>query len=413
MWESLKYLLVTVFLCTIVTLTVLGRGHSQERSSFSRLREGQQVSLTEGVRLARGLVPVATYFSVDSGASLRRRAGTCRVEPVDGWKAGTRFCMPAEFERQQAILLASGRLAASFPELLTDIVSAVRGRVLLVMLVDSQEDQDLVHEALKDQHLTDDDVRTIPLGIDTQWIRDFGPLFVRDWKGRISIVDTFYDALDRPNDDVVPETLGKAIGIRVAHFPITLDGGNILSNGKGLFLATTTLLSENQAGGFDETLLRESLRSYLGCEHLVMLEPLAGERTGHVDMFATFTDSRTIVVASCDSETDPENASILDQNAASLAAIPAPYGPLRVVRIPMPSRGDGVWRTYNNVIFANSVLLMPTYRGVDLERERVAIRRFCEVLPNWEVVGIDASGIIQMDGALHCISMNIPADESK
>lgn len=191
------------------------------------------------------------------------------------------------------------------------------------------------------------------------------------------------------------------------------DGGNILSNGKGVVLTTTTLLQENQPDGFDETLLRESLRTYLGCEHLVMLEPLSGERTGHVDMFATFTDSRTVVVASCDPDADPVNASILDQNAACLAAVPAPYGPLRVVRIPMPERKDGLWRTYNNVIFANGLLLVPTYFGVAPDVERVAMQRYREVLPTWDVMGIDASGIIELDGALHCISMNVPAEASR
>ena len=409
MWKSAKCLLVAVSLCLIVSSGVFGRERARTGSPFLRIYNNH-AGLVAG---RTGHIPVTTasasHLLIDSPDRGNYRAQTLQAGATEQ-EVGRGFRVPGEFERQQAILLASGRLAAAYPDTLADIVSAVRGRVLLIMLVDSQDEQDLVHDTLREQHLTDDDVRTVPLGIDSHWIRDYGPLFVRDWKGRLAIIDATYDALDRPKDDEVPTALGKAVGIRVVRFPIILDGGNILSNGKGVVLATTTLLQENQPDGLDETLLRESLRNYLGCEHLVMLEPLSGERTGHVDMFVTFTDSRTVVVASCDPETDPVNASVLDQNAACLAAVPAPYGPLRVVRIPMPDRKDGLWRTYNNVIFANGALLVPTYSGVAPDTERIAMQRYREVLPTWDVMGIDASGIIELDGALHCISMNVPAE---
>ena len=322
----------------------------------------------------------------------------------------SRFCMPGEFERQQAILVASGRLATYFPETLTEIAQAVRGRVLLVALVDSDEEESLVGNMLRQLNLADDDVRAIQLALDTQWIRDYGPLFVRGESGRIAIVDATYQNEDRRQDDDVPQALGKAVGIRVVQLPLVVEGGNLLSNGNGLFLTTSALLGKNEPGGTGEDSVREQLASHLGCEHLVVLDPLVGEPTGHVDMFATFTDSQTVVLAACDPEADPANAAILDGNAARLVAVPPPYGPLRVVRIPMPPHIDGVWRTYNNVIFANGALLMPTYGRLDRQGERTAAERFSEILPNWQIVPIDASALIRMDGALHCISMNVPAD---
>jgi agmatine/peptidylarginine deiminase len=321
-----------------------------------------------------------------------------------------RFCMPGEFERQQAILVASGRLATYFPETLTDIAQAVRGRVLLVALVDSDEEESLVGNMLRPLNLADDNLRAFRLALDTQWIRDYGPLFVRGESGQIAIVDATYQNEDRRQDDGVPQALGKAVGIPVVQLPLVVEGGNLLSNGKGLFLTTSALLCKNDPDGTDDGSVREQLASHLGCEHLVVLDPLVGEPTGHVDMFATFTDSQTVVLAACDSEADPVNAALLDGNAARLAAVPPPYGPLRVVRIPMPPHIDGVWRTYNNVIFANGALLMPTYGRLDRQGERIAAERFEEMLPGWQIVPIDASALIRMDGALHCISMNVPAD---
>jgi agmatine/peptidylarginine deiminase len=189
---------------------------------------------------------------------------------------------------------------------------------------------------------------------------------------------------------------------------VILDGGNLLSNGTGLFLATTSLIDENQPLDYDREQLEAVLDEYLGCTRIEFLETLVGEPTRHVDMFATFTDANTVVVGAYDSRVDPVNARILDRNAACLAAVEWQHGPLRVVRVPMPPKNDGVWRTYTNVIFANGVLLVPVYPRIDPEGDRVALETFRHLLPDWDVVGIDAGGIAQRGGALHCISMNVP-----
>jgi agmatine/peptidylarginine deiminase len=188
-----------------------------------------------------------------------------------------------------------------------------------------------------------------------------------------------------------------------------LDGGNLLSNGQGLLLATTALLDENLPHDCDEAKVRAILGEYLGGAHVEFLEPLVGEPTGHVDVFAVFTGAQTVVVGACDPVIDPLNAQILDGNAARLAGLHLKNGPLRVVRVPMPPKDDGVWRTHTNVIFANGTLLVPIYPGVDPDGERVALDTFARLLPRWDVVGIDASALIECDGALHCISMNVPA----
>jgi agmatine/peptidylarginine deiminase len=76
--------------------------------------------------------------------------------------------------------------------------------------------------------------------------------------------------------------------------------------------------------------------------------------------------------------------------------------------MPMPSRRDGLWRTYTNVIYANGMVLVPQYPDYCPDLDARALEVYRKLLPDWQVVGIDASSIIQKRGSLHCISLNVP-----
>lgn len=184
--------------------------------------------------------------------------------------------------------------------------------------------------------------------------------------------------------------------------------GNVLSNGRGLGLTTADTMTLNRRVGRSERSVRAVLKQYLGFDQLVVLEPLSGEPTGHVDMFATFVSAKTVVVGAFDPSRDPVNAKILNRNAARLADVRTSMGALRVVRIPMPRRGRTVWPTYTNVLFADGLLLIPSYKGLPQINEKAAIEVYRRELPDWMLATIDCQTLIRSGGALHCISLNVP-----
>jgi agmatine/peptidylarginine deiminase len=240
------------------------------------------------------------------------------------------------------------------------------------------------------------------------WIRDYGPFSVRKRDGQVVILDAQYErSLNRSNDDCVPVVVAEQLGMGLVRAPIVLEGGNLLSNGDGLCITTTALLDSNAGRDLDENGICQILHTYFGARQTVFLEPLIGESTGHVDMFAVFLSRETVVVGSYDPLVDPVNAAVLDRNAAYLAQIRTRRGPLRVVRVPMPDNSDGVWRSYTNTIFANGVLMVPVYTDADATLQDVALDSFRRHLPGWKVVPIDAKDTIRCGGALHCISKSI------
>jgi len=321
--------------------------------------------------------------------------------------AGAR--LPAEFEPHQTLLLASADLATTLPDVFLDIVSSARSRIDIAVLVRGDHEKVLIEELVLRRGLPRTAVRMLDVPHDTMWIRDYGPIFVSTEKGGRLIVDGDYLQYGRPQDDSVPLALATAFHAAVVHAPAEIEGGNLLSNGRGLLLTTTASVGSNEEHGLGEAELRDMYRGYLGATQVVFLEPLTRETTGHVDMFAAFTAADTVVVGQYGKSDDPENAAILDRNAKRLVGLPTSAGPLKVVRIPMPSNKGDVFRTYTNGIFANGVYLVPVYPGLDARLERRALDVWRGQLPDWKIVGVDASTVIESGGALHCLSMTVPA----
>lgn len=317
--------------------------------------------------------------------------------------------LPAEFDPQEALVLSAGLLAQRYPPLLVQIVEALQGHTSVVGLVSDAQQREKAEKLLAAQKLLGRGVRLVEIPHNTLWIRDYGPIFFRFPDTHPGAYDAEYPEPGRRLDDAVPVKLAALFGASVFPLPMVLEGGNLLTNGRGLCLSTTAAVLRHGGPSATEASFRQVLYQSLGIESLVILEPLSGEPTGHVDMFACFTTPDTVVVAQCDAKEDPENAAILDRNAAVLAGCQTSAGPLRVVRIPLGPHKDGVWRSYTNVAFSNRLVLVPIYPATDPAGGTKALEIFSRALPGWKVMGIDASELIRAGGALRCVTLGVPA----
>ncbi|MCA9267267.1 MAG: agmatine deiminase family protein [Planctomycetales bacterium] len=322
------------------------------------------------------------------------------VEPVG--------MLPAEFDSQSALLISGAFLAEEVPTTYARLVDRLRGRVELLSLVRDERSETQAAELLRAQRVDAPHVRYLRMPHDSMWTRDFGPLAVRQRSGRNVLIDAWYNCADRANDDAVPPRVSELLEAEWVQAPIFLDGGNLLSNGRGLLLSTDVLLAKNTPPELDAQALRSTLGHTFGAKQVVFLEPLIGEPTGHVDMFVTFTSPQSVVVASIDAADDPGNARILDDAADRLAQVRTSGGKLRVARIRMPGHGDTVWRSYTNVVYANGLLLVPAYPTKDPDGSDAALATYRRLLPQWRVESFDAEELAVLGGALHCITMNLP-----
>jgi len=317
-----------------------------------------------------------------------------------------------DFHSHRTMLIAGGPVSRNCPGVLGSIVSAVAGKVNVVVLVADEDERQLVKDELAKAKLPEDAVAFLTVPVESMWVRDWGPIFVfhnrpADGRSHLVAVDTEYQIRGRRQDNAIPPLVAKHFRARLDKAEILLEGGNLLSNGRGLCL-TTTLINRNIARGLEQADVLKMLVKHFGIRQTVVLEPLKGEHSGHVDVFACFTSWHTVVVGSYDKSADPENAAILDRNAKLLSQVKTSMGRLQVVRVPMGDNADGRFRTYTNGIFADGAFLLPRYKKDDTAADRRAVETFSRLLPKWKIQRVDCEDLIKHDGALRCISGYVP-----
>jgi agmatine/peptidylarginine deiminase len=318
--------------------------------------------------------------------------------------------MPAEFEPQDELFLGGAQLAELHPAVMADMVREAVDALRIRILVGSEIERAQVMSVLSSSGLEIEKVEILELPILTMWVRDFGPLTISDGAGHRRLVDFHYrERRGNKLDDDVPGHLARALGMEVETSPLLLEGGDLLTNGRGLCLLSTRVINRNAHYlKLEPESTVKDLGAVLGFESLFLIPPLEGESTGHLDMFCAFLATDLVVVGRYDPSVDPANAAQLDQVAEDLAGLDTRVGPLRVERLPMPNHADGFWRTYTNLVFANDVLLVPVYPAYCPELDAEALAFYRRMLPDRRVVGIDASELVKMNGALRCITMNLP-----
>ena len=324
-----------------------------------------------------------------------------------GWVSA---CPPGDFEDHAALILSVADLLDHFPQTVVRLSRALVDRIALVLIVRGEEQRQQAIVLLADWGVPAHQVHFLFMPVGT-WTRDFAPAFVRRSDGRVWILDADYPSREnQPNDDVVPAALSALLRVPRRRVPLALEGGNLLSNGRGLCLYTSALLDVNRMSGrrYDLRQVHALLDEWYGFGEQVMLEPLLGHRTLHVDMFATFVRPDVVLVGECDPATDSASAAALDRNAAHLAQVVTRGRPLRVERLPMPPFRDGVCRTYTNVIYANGRLLVPHYADADPGMEREVLATYAALLPGWDLAQVDCADLIRHGGALRCLSAHVP-----
>ena len=152
----------------------------------------------------------------------------------------------------------------------------------------------------------------------------------------------------------------------------------------------------------------DALKESCNIHQLVILDPVKPEATQHVDMFATFLAADQVLVAQVDPRQDPVNAQILDNNARKLAKIKVDGKPLRVERIPVPKRDGKYWSPYTNIILSNKTILMPVYKSDPPSIVKNAVNVYKRLMPGFKVDTVDMTTMRKLEGALHCMSVNIP-----
>ena len=341
------------------------------------------------------------------------------------------FRMPAEWEPHAATWLAwphektdwPGKFAP-IPWVYADIVRHLSQVERVRILVANAGAERTVRGILKKAgaNLTAVDFFQIPTN--RGWIRDFGPIFVRNSKGESAVTNWHFNAWakyddwkqdDAANDKLASQLKWKQWQPMFGRKRVVLEGGSIDVNGRGTLLTTEEcLLSPVQARnpGHSRNDLSKIFRDYLGVKNVLWLKNgIAGDDThGHVDDLARFVDAKTVVTVV---EKDPSetNYEPLHENLSLLREMKDQDGQsLRIETLPMPAPvyfdGQRLPASYANFYIANQIVLVPTFNDPN---DAVALTKLAQLFPDRKIIGIACLDLVLGLGTLHCMTQQEPA----
>ena len=328
------------------------------------------------------------------------------------------LAMPAEWAPHAATYMEWptrldlwGDLFADAKRDYAEVANAIAGFEPVVMVANPEQ----VDEARR--HLSDG-VEILPIPIDDSWMRDNGPVFVTDGRGRVALIHFRFNSwggkfLPYDRDAEVPRHVASHLGMRRYEAPMVLEGGSFFVDGEGTLLTTEQcLLNPNRNPQMTREQIEQTLRDYLGVRHILWLgDGIVGDDTdGHIDDLARFVDPSTVVTVLEGNRRD-ENYDRLQANYERLRRMTDQDGrALRLVTLPMPEpvfyEGQRLPASYANFYIANGVVLVPVF---DDPYDAAALRTLQELFPQRRVVGINARAMVWGLGAFHCVTQQQPA----
>lgn len=332
--------------------------------------------------------------------------------------------MPAEWEPHRAVWLAWPYDDITFPdrvekaeEAFVKILAALEGSERAELLVLDEETEERVRRKLSAAGVSSGGVCFHITDYADVWLRDTGPIFVKDNAGEVVITKWIFNAWGNKfpellKDGAIPEKIGGWKNLPILRAGAVMEGGAIDVNGEGVCLTTEQcLLNSNRNPGKSKADIEKLLGDYLGIKKTIWLRKgLLNDHTdGHIDELARFIEPGKIVCAYEEDEDDENYWALLD-NFHTLSRATDTEGRLfDIVRLPMPHvrYDDGVKApvSYTNFYIGNKVVLVPVFND-ESDGKALGILEGC--FPGRRVIAIDCSDIIYGGGAVHCMTQQEP-----
>lgn len=340
------------------------------------------------------------------------------------------YWMPAEWEPHAATWLAwphektdwPGKFAP-IPWVYADIVRHLSQVERVRILVENATMERAARRMLKSAGANVSAVDFFRVPTNRGWIRDFGPIFVHNGKGRKGTTNWHFNAWakyndwrkdDAANEKLAPKLKWEMWSPAYRGRRVVLEGGSIDVNGLGTMLTTEEcLLSPIQARnpGLTRQELAGIFRDYLGVTNILWLKNgIAGDDThGHVDDLARFVNPTTVVTVVEDNPSEV-NFKPLQENLVLLRQMRDQDGrPLRIETLPMPDPvyfdGQRLPASYSNFYLANRLVLVPTFNDA---HDAAALTKLASLFPDRKVVGIACLDLVLGLGTLHCMTQQEP-----
>ncbi|MCU0470181.1 MAG: agmatine deiminase family protein [Arcicella sp.] len=308
------------------------------------------------------------------------------------------------------------RLDQTWVDMTKELVASEKVHLIVYNL----EEQNRVTNLLKKANVSLTNVDFTIQKTDDVWVRDNGPIFVRDKQGNLVIEDWDFNGWGKKaafnNCNAVPSKIAKDQSKSLIDLNAIMinEGGSVEIDGNGTLMACkSSILNGNRNPNMTQKQAENIFTKYLGIRNFIWLEGQAGlEITDqHIDGFARFGNSETIVTMENNDllrfEVKQSDIDIL------LKAKNKDNQPYQFVKLPLTQdnvittygKNLGYQGSYCNYYVANTKVLVPIYNDPN---DAVAIAKLKKLYPTRTVVGIDVRNLYENGGMIHCVTQQQP-----
>jgi agmatine deiminase len=334
--------------------------------------------------------------------------------------------LPAEWEPQDAILLAWPHKNTAWAGLLEDSVQLYEALVSVicdyadVVIAIPEDEIEHVRARLDAMEIPLEYVYFYPVEYNDTWTRDYGPITVQTDEGMKLLNFTFSgwggkfpSNLDNHSTQALYD-IDAFPAAEIEAVDFVLEGGSIESDGQGTLLTTSScLLNKNRNPHLSKNEIEQKLKATFNARKINWLDSgyLAGDDTdGHIDVLARICPNNTIVYTACDDELDEHYLSLKKMEKELENLTNADGQTYRLLPLPWPGAkfsdtDSRLPATYANFLIVNEAVLVPIYDSLSDED---ALEVISQAFPGYEIFGIPCLTLIERGGSLHCITMQLP-----
>jgi len=338
--------------------------------------------------------------------------------------------IPAEWELQRTIFMAPGNPKAdmgksneNFEPQYKRICKEIGRFSAVAFLASKEELKEFIH---------DDGYTYFPNKHFDIWARDtvFIPLVSSKGVSALAPRYTFYGHHplsstdpEAADDERLAKAMAEKLKLPVSVSTFAFEGGSIDSDGDGTLLTTETcLLDPNRnppmAGESPEAFkarIEAELKAATGARTVIWLYGSSSSHDitrGHVDAIARFVRPGVVVIQEPNDIAGPAREDYEKNLAALQGATDANARKLQIEIIHGPRRAsqwpDEFCDSYINFLFVNGGLIVPAFGDDNRKSDAAATSKLQSLLPEYEVVPVNANAICELGGGIHCITSNFP-----
>lgn len=337
-----------------------------------------------------------------------------------------------------------------FPDLWAQIANAIQQECEVWIRLAAPEDTTMLKNWLSNRGTPLYNYRFFhdPNGENAFWMRDFGPYGIyHGEQDSLALVEmTYYP--DRVIDNAFPSFLAEQLNLNIFHSNVEMEGGNYMNDSWGHNIYSDVLYDNNQddlgplfvddsgyiSYSYKEPMTKrqvdDEIKQFLPASNTTILPALwCDGGTGHIDLYLKFIDEETLI--------SPEFPSVFNNqyfydyktvqaNQNKITKLNSTYNRnYKILKMPVPTSDYGTYnatdclsffedpRNYINGLIVNKSFIVPIYSNNfngNKDGDNAALELLKSYLPGYNIVGIDSRLLTTMGGAIHCVTMQIPAD---